>query len=60
MLCVCFVGVSAFGLAGVESLLHSLLAVSGSVLVFKPLYSIKKYSMPLAYSKKKTPPAKTK
>jgi hypothetical protein len=33
--------VAVFGLAGVELVLHSLLAASGSVLVLKPLPSIK-------------------
>jgi hypothetical protein len=41
MLCVCFVGVAVFRLVGVELLLRSLLATNNSVLVLKPLPSIK-------------------
>jgi hypothetical protein len=41
MLCACFVGVPVFRLVGVELLLRSLLVASSSVLVLKPLPSIK-------------------
>jgi hypothetical protein len=42
MLYVCFVGVAIFGLASVKLLLHLLFAASGSVVIFKPMPSIKK------------------
>jgi hypothetical protein len=41
LLCVCLVGVAVFRLVGVELLLWSLLAATSSVLILKPLPSIK-------------------
>jgi hypothetical protein len=47
--------VAVFGLAGVVLLLRSLLAASGSVLVLKPLPSIKLWYAFGVLSKKKNP-----